>query len=832
MAGPRRSARNKAAAPNISSPQEPPKQNKKPIRRVQDMIPDDVYDMINEAVAEHPEYAEERPLKRRRARGSGAQAASVSVEPEIKEKRDGASVEKDSIDELFEPPTLTPSQTVDISESESDDDDEFEDVDINAQPYKSAAPEASEDEEDDAHMDLNLTTAADTTPKATLRKKARIFSKQERQFHLFAHKMHFLCLLRSVKTRNNWCNDAGVQKTLLPLLSAKDRQWFKTQPEWTQFRRTESIKKGLDIANRIFLANFTISARGMRRAYWDDEGTGKKFTMPPDADSILDIEDFRMAAKNMEGSRDVGAMLYCALLRACGLDVRLTCSLQLLPITAGSKARPAPRGVMVSKPPPPEPEPLPPTPTTIGASAGSLLPPSADPYASRRRFGGDVASALMIRQPPPSRAPPTPKKKRIAESPYPVFWVEVLDEAHHRWMPVDPLVTQSIDKRLKFEPPAADSENNMNYVISFDHDGYAKDVTKRYTTWFLAKTRKTRVESTDGGETWLRRALRRYKRRLMTDLDGLEDAELADFESRERMPTSMVDFKDHPRYVLERDLRRNEVLIEKHEVAKVATGKAKNGKKNMEPVYRRSDVRVVRSSDWWYRNRGREVKPGAQPLRIRVSNKKRLADDEEPDEETALYMEEQTVPYVAPPVVNGRVPKNMYGNLDLYVPSMVPPGGVHLPYPETSRAAKVLGIDYADAVTGFEFRGRHGTAVVKGAVVAAEYKEAVEAVIEGFRDEEREAEENRRAVVALKMWRKFFVGLKIKERVDAIEIEGKTGREEREEREADEDEDADMADDGKGMESEEYDLGDEDYNVDEEGGFFPDDDMEGGGFLP
>lgn len=53
-----------------------------------------------------------------------------------------------------------------------------------------------------------------------------------------------------------------------------------------------------------------------------------------------------------------------------------------------------------------------------------------------------------------------------------------------------------------------------------------------------------------------------------------------------------------------------------------------------------------------------------------------------------------------------------------------------------------------------------------------EYKEAIEAVIEGFRDEEARTEEQRRSLAALVMWRKFMVGLRIKERVDGYEVEG------------------------------------------------------------
>lgn len=123
-------------------------------------------------------------------------------------------------------------------------------------------------------------------------------------------------------------------------------------------------------------------------------------------------------------------------------------------------------------------------------------------------------------------------------------------------------------------------------------------------------------------------------------------------------------------------------------------------------------------------------------------------------------------------MVHGRIPKNVFGNLDIYVPSMVPAGGVHSSHPDTSRAARVLGIDYADAVTGFAFRGRHGTAIITGAVVAESCRDAIEEVISAFETEMEEEEEARRVLEALRMWKKFLVGLRIRERIQGYEIEG------------------------------------------------------------
>ena len=114
----------------------------------------------------------------------------------------------------------------------------------------------------------------------------------------------------------------------------------------------------------------------------------------------------------------------------------------------------------------------------------------------------------------------------------------------------------------------------------------------------------------------------------------------------------------------------------------------------------------------------------------------------------------------------------MYHNLDIYVPSMIPAGGAHVKHPECARAARILGVDYADAVTGFTFKGRHGTAIINGAVVAAEYASAIQEIIGGFEIERIQAEEARKTQEALRMWRRFMAGLRIRERIEGYSVEG------------------------------------------------------------
>ena len=106
---------------------------------------------------------------------------------------------------------------------------------------------------------------------------------------------------------------------------------------------------------------------------------------------------------------------------------------------------------------------------------------------------------------------PTVKRAKIVESHYPVYWVEVFNDAYQKWVPVDPLVTNTINKPQKFEPPVSDSLNDMTYVVAFEADGTAKDVTRRYVKAYNAKTRRARVESTKLGDRWWKKVLKIFK---------------------------------------------------------------------------------------------------------------------------------------------------------------------------------------------------------------------------------------------------------------------------------------------------------------------------------
>ncbi|EPQ66719.1 Bgt-3153-2 [Blumeria graminis f. sp. tritici] len=663
---------------------------------------------------------------------------------------------------------------LDSAEDSDESDCDWQDIEFNM---------AASNEPMDREIEITLTRTDISEQRNTARKR-KATTKADRLYRIALHKMHVLCLLSYLARRNSWCNDNEVQSSLRSLLSSKTLKFLRPSLELSQFGRTESLKRGLHETSVLWQTHFKITEQGLRRALWSEDEKDIRYSeLADNLDSVINIQDFRKAANSLKGSRDVGAKLFCALLRSAGVEARLVCSLQPLSFNAGgplrvnetfkssNQAHKSETGVKHSSTNPSTYQ----NTQAIGNTGENDPSIHLDMFtAVRRRLGHPNAAEYNL---PQMRAPKLPHNKKPTEilpceSSYPIFWAEVFDEAHQKWISIDPLVTRTINKPQKFEPPASDNKNNMSYVIAFEDDGYMRDVTRRYAKAFNSKTIKNRVESTPGGADWMKACLKPLTRIPSTDADQIEDTELARNEAQEPMPKNITDFKNHPYLALERHLRRNEVLtVGAQECGKVATGRDSrhSGGKKTERIFRRQDVKFARSADAWYRL-GRDIQMGQQPVKT-VKARKKITDDSFGVDAINLYTEEQTVLYQPPPVVNGRIPKNSYGNIDLFVSTMLPHGAVHLSNQFASHAAKILGIDYAPALTGFEFHGRHGTAILQGIVLAAEYREATEAVIAALEDEQVQLEENQRRLHTLRMWKRFLVILRIKERIEGYNIE-------------------------------------------------------------
>ncbi|KAF7314708.1 hypothetical protein MKEN_00944800 [Mycena kentingensis (nom. inval.)] len=629
------------------------------------------------------------------------------------------------------------------------------------------------------------------TPLPAQDKAKQRISNEERLLRINCHKLHTLALLTNGWIRNKWVNDellqarlvsltpmplqtafAMIHKSRVPDAGKRGRMFETALRNLTAWWTTEFFEVTFEghLRSRTFDAVRKLMGDATE---WNVEGL--QDLLDEDGETIRGPKSLMKYSLKQRASRDTSAQLFTALCRGLGIPARLVCSLQSVPWQA---PKPVYKGKGKMK-----------AGETAAAAAaaedvkGKGKATGAFPTGGQRLDGAPV--------PGPSKPPVQLRKAKdkgnvlgsrpttppqVVVDPVttpPVFWTEVFSRPDARWFPVDP-IRNIVNQPKEFDPANGDkvaqAENRMVYVVAFEDDGYARDVTRRYARRFAE-----RVVKMQGARqaAWWARVVEGVTRPYRLNRDDLEDAELDTAQLLEGMPTTIGGFKDHPMYVLTRHLTQTQTIHPPPPQTREL------GKFRGEPVYPRSSVVSLKTAENWLRSSGRRVKEGEQPLKLvkaRTATLGRMrevavlkdglrnAGEDDPGEVmTGLYAFSQTELYVPDPVVDGVVPKNNFGNIDLYVPSMLPAGAAHIPYKGTAKLVKQLGFDYAEAVTGFEFRNRRATPIILGIVVAAENESAIlEAYWEAKQDAAEKARAKRRDRV-LKRWIRLVHGLRIRQ---------------------------------------------------------------------
>ncbi len=636
-----------------------------------------------------------------------------------------------------------------ISESENEDSSEedvsWENLDLSeCQPNSTEELSKVASSSSNDFLDIRL-------PAAKNRKKSSNpeMTAFARKLRFEIHKLHLLCLIYHASLRNSWASNPKVSESLKRAVRGFKGN-VNPPVKASQYQRTRILLEGLKAAVEYWHELYTITSRGLHKAKWSPITPNSTLPVAETslAGGLLTFANFCRAASSLKGDRDVGIQLFTSFLRLLGLETRLVCSLQPLAFRAG-KTNVTMYSLQNSRVPSPERD-LPislPT-KIIPANARKLTKPS---------FGAHPSSSRTTL---PAKIQPTDNIDE--DSPYPIYWTEVFDPAAQKWIPVDALVTRSVGKPSKFEPPMSDSENTLSYVLGFAADNSAKDITIRYTKQFNAKVRKLRVMSIPSGDTWWKRVMKFYKSPYHQDRHQIEQAEFLQLELKEGIPKNVSDLKNHPVFVIERHLHRNQIIHPMVPCGSIVTSRARPPVVGQ--VYARKHVHTLRSSLAWY-IRGRQVRAGEHALK-HVQKRGAVAESaDEPPEQEPLFAEFQTDEYVAAPVQDGIVPKNAYGNVDVYHVKMIPPGGVHIPHSSAKRIAQFMGIDFAEAVTGFDYRNRQTVPVMKGVVIAREFEEGFNAVCEAFMLQEETEAKQKKCLATLKRWNRFIKGLMIRRRI-------------------------------------------------------------------
>ncbi|OAP59837.1 hypothetical protein AYL99_04839 [Fonsecaea erecta] len=751
--------------------------------------------------------------------------------------------------------------THDDDEKEEDDDEDIEWEDAAGYDHEQELPAYKPQSDGPIEITLRKTYHETDDWIAQAANKRKGPSKREKQVRVCTHQLHVQFLLWHNSVRNSWISDKEVQQILVRQLpppirkevekwkrasglpsadaepsgeaatakgknkrhgkqkainSRDERDWGRPSKRLEQGKPDMSNGDPLISLMKVLAAywkkKFAITAPGLRkrgygtrlglkqiiRSQRDDEHNPEEH-----GERIRDIQEFRELARKSEGSRDVGAQLFTALLRGLGIEARLVASLQPSGYgwTKAEQALPRKANEAVD---------LDMSFDDSGSeNAKSISEITKTP--ARRRSGppktsgngseseNDEDSVVEITPSMPRKRP----QKYDRENPFPIYWTEAVSPVTNKILPVSPLVLASPvattpEILATFEPRGIKAEKTktvMAYVIAYSSDGTAKDVTVRYlrkriwpgkTKGFRFPVEKIPVYNKHGkvkryeDYDWFKRVMSGYTRPdlMRTTVDDVEDATdlVPQLPEKKENGGQEVDtlqsLKSSADYVLERFLRREEALRPHAEpVRTFISGKGENQKE--EPVYRRSDVERCLTAESWHKE-GRRPRAGEAPLKlvpVRAVTLTRKREAEEHERQTGekqmqgLYSWDQTEYIIPPPIENGVIPKNAYGNIDCFVPSMVPKGAVHIPLRGTVRICKKLQIDFAEAVTGFEFGNKRAVPICTGVVVATENERAVKEAWHKFNEEQRKKEEKKMESMVLERWRKFVIGLRIRERV-------------------------------------------------------------------
>ncbi|XP_055614141.1 DNA repair protein complementing XP-C cells homolog [Uranotaenia lowii] len=327
-------------------------------------------------------------------------------------------------------------------------------------------------------------------------------------------------------------------------------------------------------------------------------------------------------------------------------------------------------------------------------------------------------------------------------------WIEVFAEEEEQWVPVD--VTSG--KVHCLEHVIKQASSPIVYVLAWNNDGSIKDVSARYCPNFATSTKKLRIE-----DEWLEETLTSFKgQRTARDIE--EDRSLNRALQEQPLPTAIGDYKNHPLYALKRHLLKFEGIYPENAPTL--------GFIRGEPVYARECVHTLHSREIWLKQ-ARTVKMfetaykvvNARPKYDRASGQMLAAQPLE------LFGYWQTQDYEPPTAEDGIVPRNAYGNVELFKPCMLPKKTVHLQLPALNRICKKLRIDCAQAVTGFDFHGGSSHPVYDGYVVCEEFRDLV---VDAWYQEQEEEEKREREKFEKRVygnWKKLIKGLLIRRKL-------------------------------------------------------------------
>lgn len=333
------------------------------------------------------------------------------------------------------------------------------------------------------------------------------------------------------------------------------------------------------------------------------------------------------------------------------------------------------------------------------------------------------------------------------------YWIEVYLADEKKWCCVDLC-------NCKLDEPSVLTELSrpFNYLVSYDVDRYCvKPAEKNYCeNWYTPAFRRGRCE-----DKWWDSVMAALGPAKTSDKDKADENKTEEILTKQDMPTSDGGFRNHPLYVLEKHLLKFQGIYPA-DVAPLGFFKD-------QPVYPRDCVHTCRSRETWLRQ-AKTVRLGETAYKIVKARPKRDRYSGEliRDMPLELFGEWQTQEYDPPKAENGKVPRNAYGNVDMYQECMLPKGCAWLKLSGLPRVANKLGIDCAAAVVGFDNHcgsGYGSHPVIEGFIVCEEFAETLQMAWEEEQMNIRKREEDKRQKRIWDNWKRLLKGVMIREKL-------------------------------------------------------------------
>merc|ERR1712088_202921 len=184
-------------------------------------------------------------------------------------------------------------------------------------------------------------------------------------------------------------------------------------------------------------------------------------------------------------------------------------------------------------------------------------------------------------------------------------------------------------------------------------------------------------------------------------------------------------------------------------------------------IYARECVHELQNRTSWLKH-GLVVKIGEVPYKVVTATNARydkMLCEKVSNEPVELFGKWQTEKYIPPAAKDGKVPRNEYGNVELFKPWMLPKGTVHIPIQGLNKTARMLDIDCAPAMIGWEFSGGGCHPVFDGFVVCQEFQDVLMDAWNTEIEEKAKKDAAKKEKRVLDNWKKLAKGLLTAEKI-------------------------------------------------------------------